>query len=397
MAENSSNEPLDEPFQPGYSMAPSPFRAFDATERWCLRCNSRLYQDGPSACPDCGLQYDGGNPETYRNQPMFLRWKFWFPGMATAIVCGVLSYAICLQVGELGLALFAAVPVSMGAILGYATRVRQWGLPVVVLMLSATVIMTVIGLIAIGAAGVFCGMMLLGIFAVPIAGGFFVGMLAGNLVRRLLANSSWDQRWFLPLIGFIALPYAAQLIENVVRPPLEPAVVRTRVSIHATPEEAWNAIVFYEDVEHEPPWLLRLALPRPVGSQGAKEQVGDVVRCQYEHGFIVKRITQVEPGRLLAFEVLEQELGAERNVTLLDGAFEIIPRADGRSDLMLTTRYQRHLAPKWLWEPAERKVTHTLHGHVLEGMRRKILQDRQEKPKPADPSYDRKTPSTPAA
>ncbi len=385
-------EPLDEPFLPGYSVAPL---AFDATERYCLRCNTRLYQDGQAACPGCGLQYDGSNPETYRDRPMFLRWKFWFPGIATAIVCGVLSYAICLQSGELGWALFGAVPLSMGAILGYGTRVSQWGGWMVVLALSVTVVATVVALISVGAAGVFCGLMLVAIFLVPVSMGFLLGVLAGKLVRHLLANSTWDQRWFLPLVGFIALPYAAQLVENAVRPPLELAVVRTRVSIHATPEEAWNAIVFYEDVEHDPPWLLRLALPRPVGSHGAKERVGDVVRCEYEHGFIVKRITEREEGRLLAFEVLEQHLGAERNVTLLDGRFEITPRDDGRTDLVLTTRYQRHLAPTWLWEPTERKVTHTLHGHVLEGMRRKVLQDRGENRAPAEPSY-RRAPAPPA-
>jgi hypothetical protein len=40
--------------------------------------------------------------------------------------------------------------------------------------------------------------------------------------------------------------------------------------------------------------------------------------------------------------------------------------------VVLTTRYIRHLRPAWLWEPMERKIVHTLHGHVLEGMRRNL-------------------------
>ncbi len=373
------DEPLDSPFRE-YPASDAPFAggAFQTAERYCLRCNERLYLDGLAQCPACGWQYDGDNPETYRSRPMFLRWKFWFPGVATAIVTGVVSYAICLQAGDMGFALFAAVPLSMGAILGYATRVSQWGGWVAVLLLSLTVLATVAGLVTAGAAGIFCGIMLAAIFLVPTTVGFFLGVGAGALVRSWLANSRWDQRWFLPLLGFIATPYVVQVIESALRPPLEDAVVRTRISIHATPEEAWNAIQFYEEVEHDPPWLLYLALPRPVASHGSKEQVGEVVRCQYEHGHIVKRITECAPGRRLAFEVLEQELGAERNVILRDGAFEIAPRADGRTEIILTTRYQRQLAPAWLWEPTERKVLHTLHEHVLEGMRRQVLQDRGE-------------------
>jgi hypothetical protein len=260
-----------------------------------------------------------------------------------------------------------------------------------------TIVATVAGIFSVGAAGVLCGLMLGLIFLVPVATGFLLGVFAGFAVRMLLRGSTWDQRWFLPLIGFIALPYVVQLIENSVRPPLEDAVVSTKVSIHATPEEAWNAIQFYEEVEHEPSWFARLVLPRPVRSDGPKSHVGDVVRCQYESGYVVKRITDVQPGRKLAFEVIEQELGAERNVMLEDGSFEIFPRGDGRCDLVLTTRYQRQLSPRWLWESTERKVFHTLHDHVLEGMRRKVLQDRGEPIQPPEENYEPRPPQTPTA
>ncbi|MBW3598654.1 MAG: hypothetical protein KY475_15450, partial [Planctomycetes bacterium] len=108
-----ADQPPAEPFQPN-PWGDAPFDgAFRVIERHCLRCNGRLYDGGPSECPACGLQYDGANPETYRDGPMFLRWKFWFPGFATAVVTGVIAYAVCLQAGDLGFALFAAVPLSV--------------------------------------------------------------------------------------------------------------------------------------------------------------------------------------------------------------------------------------------------------------------------------------------
>ena len=30
----------------------------------------------------------------------------------------------------------------------------------------------------------------------------------------------------------------------------------------------------------------------------------------------------------------------------------------------------RRDSPRWLWRPVERKIVHTMHGHLLEGMRR---------------------------
>jgi hypothetical protein len=148
--------------------------------------------------------------------------------------------------------------------------------------------------------------------------------------------------------------------------------VCTAQTIQATPQQAWASILFYEQVDHAPPWLLTLALPRPVRAQGSKAAVGDVQRCIYENGHVVKRVTRRVDRRELAFEVLDQHLHFERDVTLRDGAFCLEPLDAGGTRVVLTTRYIRHLSPAWLWEPMERQILHTLHGHVLEGMRRRL-------------------------
>jgi hypothetical protein len=90
---------------------------------------------------------------------------------------------------------------------------------------------------------------------------------------------------------------------------------------------------------------------------------------------------------LLAFEVIEQELHFERDISLRDGVFEILPAPDDRATIVVTTRYQRHLSPRWLWRPVERKVVHTLHGHVLEGMRRHAEHHRLTDPPPERDPY----------
>lgn len=343
---------------------------------YCLRCQEQLrfHTPDPSECHRCGWQFDPGRPETFGARRTFLRWKYWFPGFCLAVASGVLSYAICLMSGELGWSLFGAVPVSVGAILGYGTRVQTWLLTMLGILAIFTVVTT---LVMMHYAGLFCGCTLGIIFIFPTA----FGIICGVVLRLILKNSSWDQRAFFPLALMALFPYACQMIELALPNREEIAVVRTELKVDATPQEAWDAIMFYEDVTHSPPWILHLALPKPIRSEGDKSRVGGNLKCFYDSGYLSKRISRREEPRALAFEVTEQHILVEHDVALKDGSFEIEPTPDGKCLIRLTTRYERKLQPRFVWEPFEQHVVHKLHGHVLEGMRQKA---EQMSPRPAE-------------
>ena len=345
-------------------------------QRYCLGCNERLWDAGPGNCHACGRGYDGRDGATFRFTPRYDRWRFWFPGLSLAIISGVLSYAVCLQSGELGFALFVAVPLSVGAILGYASRVVGWLLATLGLVALASIVMA---LVSLHWAGFFCGMTLGIIFLAPL----YLGILLGWILRMILAGSRWDQHWFLPLLLIASLPYLVQVIENSVPMRRELSTVRTELTVDATPQEAYRAVIFYEEVRHTPPWLLRLGLPRPLRSEGDKSEVGQIVRCVYDRGYLVKRISERVENRRLAFEVIEQQLHFERDVQLTGGSFDILPLGNGRTKILLTTHYRRMLRPGWIWRPLEHQVVHTLHEHVLEGMRRELTSERPPHLEPA--------------
>ena len=147
----------------------------------------------------------------------------------------------------------------------------------------------------------------------------------------------------------------------------------TSTTFDASEAATWEAIVFYEEIKHKPPFLLYMALPQPARTEGKKEKVGDQQRCIYKNGYLVKTITHLEPPRLLAFDVTEQHLNFEKDVTLVDGSFILQPMAREKTRVVLTTRYARLLRPSWLWQPIERTVIHTLHEHVLDGMRERAM------------------------
>ena len=186
-------------------------------------------------------------------------------------------------------------------------------------------------------------------------------------------------------VAFCLLPYAVQAVESRLPQRRETAVVRTALTAHAAPEEAWRAVMFYEQVRHDPPWLLRLSLPNPVRSEGYKTREGEIVRCFYDRGYLSKRISRVETERLLAFDVIEQRLHFERDIKLQGGSFVLQRLSSDRTIVVLSTRYERRLAPRFIWEPIERHVVHTLHGHVLEGMRREI---ERQSGRPAEDGYE---------
>jgi hypothetical protein len=202
----------------------------------------------------------------------------------------------------------------------------------------------------------------------PALGGAFLGWLLALAFRE----TPWDRRRYFFLLAFILFPLGAHAVERQFPAECAVAEIDTSLVFGASAAHSWNSILFYEQVDHSPPWLLKLALPQPVCAVGSKSAPGDTERCVYRKGYLVKEISQVQEQRLLAFRVVEQHLHFERDVTLLDGAFLLEPIDEGHTRVVLSTRYVRHLRPAWLWEPMERKIVHTLHGHVLEGMRRRL-------------------------
>jgi len=154
--------------------------------------------------------------------------------------------------------------------------------------------------------------------------------------------------------------------------------VTTAVSLGASPEAVWKALCFYEDVPDRPSLFLLSILPRPIRSEGEKTRVGAKVRCVYDGGHLVKRITAAEPAHRLRFEVLEQRLGMENCVSMGEGSYEIRP-ANGGSEVLLTTSYRGHLRPRFLWRPFERSFAHGVHRHVLAGMRAMLGASAQER------------------
>lgn len=149
----------------------------------------------------------------------------------------------------------------------------------------------------------------------------------------------------------------------------ETTSVLTQMVFAVPPDEVWNRLMFYEQIEERPPLDLRLLLPVPTGTEGRKSQVGDEARCLYQGGHLIKRVTRIESGRHYGFEVVEQVLEVGGGIKLSGGGYTLREIAGG-TEVTLATRYVSPRRPRWLWKPIEAAVCHRLHRHILGAMRR---------------------------
>ena len=165
-------------------------------------------------------------------------------------------------------------------------------------------------------------------------------------------------------------PLFRQVLDRMARwLPRNPRVdaVTTSLEVRLPPERVWDTLRFYEEIPTRPSSLLRLVLPTPRRSEGQKGQPGALIHCTYEGGYLVKRITVADRPRLLRFEVVQQHLGIENCLSLGGGSYEVRDHGTGCA-VLLTTAYQGHLRPRFLWRPLERALAHAVHRHILGGI-----------------------------
>jgi hypothetical protein len=148
----------------------------------------------------------------------------------------------------------------------------------------------------------------------------------------------------------------------------EAASVTTCQDFFAPADAVWDALMFYEDIAEDRPFLLRRFLPIPIGTQGCKSAVGGDVKCRYEGGHLVKRVTRIIRGHNYAFEIVEQNL-ALGGIRLLGGDYTLRIVSEDCTRVALATHYASPNYPRWLFGRLEAAVCHSFHHYILSAMR----------------------------
>jgi hypothetical protein len=145
------------------------------------------------------------------------------------------------------------------------------------------------------------------------------------------------------------------------------ASVTTYQDFFAAADAVWDALMFYEEIAEDRPFLLRHFLPSPIGTEGCKSEVGSDLKCRYVGGHLLKRVTRIVRGQNYAFEVVEQNLALGR-IRLLGGDYTLHILSEDCTRVALATRYASPNCPRWLFARLETAVCHSFHHYILSAM-----------------------------
>lgn len=133
---------------------------------------------------------------------------------------------------------------------------------------------------------------------------------------------------------------------------------------------AWEKVCFYEHIAIQPSLLLRTVLPVPQRTTGVYRKVGDVSRCMYsDGGYLAKKITHIEDGERIDFDIIEQSIRYAGRINLRGGTIEIESHADDTCSVRMLTRYE-------LLGPA-RFIPRFLINYVVKAMHKIVIRDMQ--------------------
>lgn len=353
--------PAEHPDAP-FTFAPPPDPRLAERPPRCLRCAYILEKLTQPRCPECGLPFNPLMADTFTRAPSLVRWKYWLPGFLTAGALGGAAYMLFLANGIVGWGLTLGAPLAIGAVLGYGTRAT---VIVRVLLTVAVVVFAVTCALMSNVAGALCGTILAVLFLVPA----FLGVAVGSVIRGVIKDTSFSQRWHLPVVFLLLTPAALHVVERGVELRHEPETVTTSRVLPVPLAAAWHADLFSAGPAEDRPASMRIGLPQPQRVTGGT-RVGDVKTARFSKGTLTVRVEEREEYLRLGYQFIGQTKVEDNAVKLLDGAFDYERSGAGATRVTVSTRYQPLMTPRWCWRTFEHQAGHSMHSHLLDELER---------------------------
>jgi uncharacterized membrane protein YhaH (DUF805 family) len=303
------------------------------------------------------------------------------PAWAAASLGALSSMAlapIAVAVGALGfrsygVGLFVVAPFLIGAVAAYiANRKGDLGGWSTARIVSLATVLGGVALMAASLEGAVCIVM-----AAPL--GLGVALIGGALGRSIaLRNEQTPTR---TLSIFAVLP-AIFAVEDLFPLSMQFDTAET-IAIAAPPPAVWHAIVHMAPIDAPPDLPFRLGFAYPLGGEITGEGVGAVRLGRFSTGIARERISEWNPDRKLALDVLDDipalhelspypEVHAPHAVGYFRTtrmSFELVREPDGTTTLIERTSHALRLEPVLYWLPMARWAIHQNNTRVLAHIR----------------------------
>jgi hypothetical protein len=303
---------------------------------------------------------------------------------AQGVLAGVGLTLACVALGALvfgayGFGMFVASPFVIGATTGYlSNRKGDIGISRTAVVVTIATTLGGIALVVAALEGIVCIIM-----AAPL--GLIVAIFGGFFGREVAVHSKRGGHQTLASFALLPLVFAA---ENLVSPTTA-FDTRETILVDAPPAVVWNALIQMDPFGEPLALPFRLGVAYPRGASFSGEGVGSTRLGEFSTGTAVERVTEWVPGRKLAFTVVKDvpamhELSPYRNVhaphvvgyfTTMSTSFELVSRADGRTEIVEQTSHQLRLDPIVYWLPFARWIVHQNNVRVLAHIRAQSERD----------------------
>lgn len=214
-----------------------------------------------------------------------------------------------------------------------------------------------------------------------------MAFIGGWLMSLILKTT---KRGRVSVTLFVLLPYAVSPVEQLWQTPHETRVMQNTVTIHATPERVWNHIYEVPTIRREeipPQWIYYIGFPRPIAATIDRQGVGGRRHATFERDVsFFEVVTHWEPLKKLSFTIKADPefvphtafdkhiIVGGRFYDVLDGTYEIEPRADGACVLHLSSTHRLSTRFNWYAGWWSEWVMNQIQGSILEVIRKRCEQ-----------------------
>jgi hypothetical protein len=287
-------------------------------------------------------------------------------GMALTLAAVATSALIF---GAYGYGIFLVSPFIMGAVTGFFANYRRdiSGRETANLVM-ATSFLGGLALIAAALEGIGCLIM-----AAPL--GIGMAVLGGVLGREIARSGQYSGGQMASSVAILPIVFAIE----AVFPPAARFDTEQTISVNASPEKVWRAIVQMETIEEPISLAHRMGLAYPLRGRVFGAGVGALRYGDFSTGTAIERVTEWEENRKLAFVVLKdipglRELSPYRHVhaphvhgyfTTRETSFALIEKPGGITEIVERTSHELKLDPALYWLPFARYMVDQNNARVL--------------------------------
>ncbi|MCA9217981.1 MAG: SRPBCC family protein [Planctomycetales bacterium] len=303
------------------------------------------------------------------HEPAGTNRKAVFRGTATALFCAVLGGTLVFAgdgVSNLGLTMFLLLPAATGFVTALTTR--YWKSVALSLLIAMLILMS--GLVVTGLEGIVCVVMASPILIV----GVMLGAVVGVLAKRLIRTETTVSMAVAPILAGMSV-FGAGAIEDsmMIDADVRAETVESSITIEASPEHVWNAMIQFDEVQGRKPLLMQIGLPIPESCSMIGAGVGSERVCHFNSGFIRERVPRWDSPRHLDFEVEQVQLPGRHWLGFRRATYELAALQHGHTRVTRTTTVTSTLRPACYWRLFERLGTETEHHYILESLKMKLL------------------------